>query len=77
MAYDVLSKPSSRRLYDSQPPSSSYDLFSSRPSGYADQTFTNCVLGVFNDFLDGDLDMVRTLLRKYCPQHTVVVLLLS
>jgi len=30
----------------------------------AEETLRTVVIGVFNDFLDGDLEMVRTLLRK-------------
>ncbi|KAH9930152.1 DnaJ-domain-containing protein [Fomitopsis serialis] len=61
VAYDVLSKPSSRRLYDSQPPQS-YDIFATRPTPPAQETFRGVIIGVFNDLLDGDLDMVRSLL---------------
>ncbi|EPS97251.1 hypothetical protein FOMPIDRAFT_1032027 [Fomitopsis schrenkii] len=62
VAYDVLSTPSSRRLYDSQPPQS-YDIFASRPAAPPQETFRGVIIGVFNDLLDGDLDMVRSLLR--------------
>ncbi|KAI0073681.1 DnaJ-domain-containing protein [Panus rudis PR-1116 ss-1] len=61
VAYDVLSKPSSKRLYDSAPPKP-YD-FAAHPYQRAEETFRSVVLGVFNDFLDGDLETVRTLLR--------------
>jgi curved DNA-binding protein CbpA len=71
VAYDVLSKPSSRRLYDSRPSSSAYDIFASSPSGHADQTFASCVIGVFNDFLDGDLEIVRSLLRECSSGHSL------
>jgi len=67
VAYDVLSKPSSKRLYDSRSPSSAYDVFAARPTGHADETFRGVVLGVFNDFLDGDLEVIRTLLSKAIP----------
>jgi hypothetical protein len=30
----------------------------------AEETLRTVVIGIFNDFLDGDLEMVRTLLRK-------------
>lgn len=30
----------------------------------AEETLRSVVVGIFNDFLDGDLEMVRTLLRK-------------
>lgn len=62
MAYDVLSKPASKRLYDAHP--TSYYDFAAHPYQKAEETFRGVVLGVFNDFLDGDLETVRTLLRK-------------
>ncbi|THH26992.1 hypothetical protein EUX98_g7199 [Antrodiella citrinella] len=61
VAYDVLSKPSAKRMYDSQP-GVSYD-FTAHPYQHADETFRSVVLGVFNDFLDGDLETIRTMLR--------------
>ena len=61
VAYDVLSKPSSKRMYDSQP-RARYD-FAAHPYQHADETFRSVVLGVFNDFLDGDLETIRTMLR--------------
>ena len=33
--------------------------------GHAEETFRGVVLGVFNDFLDGDLEVIRTLLSPY------------
>jgi len=33
--------------------------------GHAEETFRGVVLGVFNDFLDGDLEVIRTLLSSY------------
>ncbi|KAF8072088.1 DnaJ domain-containing protein [Lyophyllum atratum] len=63
VAYDVLSKPSSRRLYDNRSNSTAFNVFASRPPNHADETFRGVVLGVFNDFLDGDLEVIRTLLR--------------
>ncbi|KAF5382108.1 hypothetical protein D9615_004236 [Tricholomella constricta] len=63
VAYDVLSKPSSRRLYDSRSSSAHFDVFATRPTNHAEETFRGVVLGVFNDFLDGDLEVIRTLLR--------------
>ena len=62
VAYDVLSTPHLRRLYDARPPSAAFDVFAARPMGHAEDTFRSVVLGVFNDFLDGDLEMIRTLL---------------
>ncbi|EGN98992.1 hypothetical protein SERLA73DRAFT_73565 [Serpula lacrymans var. lacrymans S7.3] len=63
VAYNVLSKPSSKRLYDSRSPSSSTSFFASPSDGHAEETLKSVILGVFNDFLDGDLEMIRTLLR--------------
>ncbi|KAF9565168.1 DnaJ-domain-containing protein [Agrocybe pediades] len=63
VAYDVLSKPHLKRLYDNRSPSANYDVFSTRPMGHADETFRAVVLGAFNDFLDGDLEVIRTLLK--------------
>lgn len=31
----------------------------------AEETLRTVVVGIFNDFLDGDLEMVRTLLRRF------------
>jgi len=63
IAYEVLSKPASRRLYDTRPTSSRYDVFTSRPPEHAEETFRNVIVGIFNDFLDGDLEIIRNLLR--------------
>ncbi|KIY68854.1 DnaJ-domain-containing protein [Cylindrobasidium torrendii FP15055 ss-10] len=63
VAYDILSKPSSRRNYDARSPSSEYDVFSAHPAGHAEETFRSVIIGVFNDFLDGDLEVIRTLLK--------------
>lgn len=62
VAYDILSKPASKRCYDANAPRTSCD-FSARPYAQAEETFRSVVLGVFNDFLEGDLETVRTLLR--------------
>ncbi|KIL67490.1 hypothetical protein M378DRAFT_159302 [Amanita muscaria Koide BX008] len=64
IAYDILSKPSSKRLYDSRSPTSVYDPFSSRPGVHAEDTLKGVVLGAFNDFIDGDLEVIRTLLES-------------
>ncbi|KAJ4479967.1 hypothetical protein J3R30DRAFT_3669743 [Lentinula aciculospora] len=63
VAYDILSKPQSRRLYDCRSPYAKYDVFATRPTGHAEETFQSVVIGVFNDFLDGDLEVIRTLLK--------------
>lgn len=62
MAYDILSKPNSKRLYDSRSQQAPFDFFASRSFPQAEETFRSVVIGVFNDLLDGDLEMVRTLL---------------
>jgi|SRR6188768_1618410 len=65
VAYDVLSKPNLKRLYDNRSPSSEFDAFATRPSGHAEETFRGVIIGVFNDFLDGDLEVIRTLLSTH------------
>ncbi|KAI0366321.1 DnaJ-domain-containing protein [Pilatotrama ljubarskyi] len=62
VAYDILSKPSSKRLYDARSQQAPFDFFASRSFPQAEETFRSVVIGVFNDLLDGDLEMVRTLL---------------
>ena len=64
IAYDVLSTPESKRCYDASSKKPSSDFFSTRSYAQAEETFRSVVLGVFNDFLDGDLETVRTLLRE-------------
>ncbi|KAH7912025.1 hypothetical protein BJ138DRAFT_1084428 [Hygrophoropsis aurantiaca] len=64
VAYDVLSKPASKRLYDSRPPASQCDFFATQSATCpADETLKGVILGIINDFLDGDMEMMRTLLR--------------
>jgi hypothetical protein len=65
IAYDVLSNPTSKRLYDSRSPSSSYDIYATRPAGHADDTFRGVVIAVFNDFLDGDIEVIRSMLSAF------------
>ena len=72
VAYDVLSKPTLRRLYDNRSPSSDFDVFATRPMGHAEETFKGVILGVFNDFLDGDLEVIRTLLSLSDNCHNLV-----
>ncbi|KAJ7581659.1 hypothetical protein C8J56DRAFT_249414 [Mycena floridula] len=61
LAYDVLSKPSSKRAYDtnSKRHGTDYDVFSTRSPSFGDETFRTVVISVFNDFLEGDLEIVR------------------
>lgn len=63
VAYEVLSKPSHKRVYDTHSTDSEYDVFAIHPSSHAEETFKEVVLSVFNDFLDGDLEIIRTLLK--------------
>lgn len=85
VAYDVLSTPASKRLYDSHP-GTAHDFSSAASTGArAEETLRGVVLGVFNDFLDGDLEMIHTLLResrsqaypKPVPKHDVHSLIQS
>ncbi|KAG0708079.1 hypothetical protein DFH29DRAFT_994336 [Suillus ampliporus] len=64
VAYDVLSNPSSKRIYDSRPVHShpKYDFFA-QSSPHADETLRGVLLSVFSDFLEGDFQMIRTFLR--------------
>ncbi|KAJ6513413.1 DnaJ domain-containing protein [Mycena sanguinolenta] len=61
VAYSVLSQPASKRSYDARSPFSKYDAFS---TNHADNTFRSIVLSVFDDFLEGDLEMIRSLLKS-------------
>ncbi|KAF9256356.1 DnaJ-domain-containing protein [Marasmius fiardii PR-910] len=63
VAYNILSNPSSKRNYDGRSPASNYDVFAVRPSGFAEETFRGVVISVFNDFLDGDMEVIKTFLR--------------
>ncbi|KAH7928275.1 DnaJ-domain-containing protein [Leucogyrophana mollusca] len=63
VAYDVLSQPASKRMYDSRSPTSQCDFFASRSAVQADETLKGVILGIISDFLDGDMEMIRTLLR--------------
>ncbi|KAH9945484.1 DnaJ-domain-containing protein [Epithele typhae] len=62
VAYDILSTPASKRMYDSRSQHAPFDFFSSRTFPQAEETFRSVIIGVINDLLDGDLEMVRTLL---------------
>ena len=70
VAYDVLSKPNSKRVYDNRSSRDNYDFFSTRAYAQSEETLRSVVLGVFNDFLEGDLETVRTLLREPSPRKT-------
>jgi hypothetical protein len=63
VAYNVLSDPASKRVYDSHP--ASHEFSSNMPGATmrAEETLRTVIVGILNDFLDGDLEVVRTLLR--------------
>jgi len=63
VAYEILSDPSSKRMYDSRQSTSSYNFFSAQSARNAEDTFKGVVVGVLNDFLDGDLEITRSFLR--------------
>jgi len=67
VAYNVLSDPSSKRIYDSHP--ASHEFSSNMPGATmrAEETLRTVIIGILNDFLDGDIEMVRTLLRRSPP----------
>ena len=62
MAYNVLSQQASRHNYDSlsQEQRKNFDFFRSQPP--PEETFMTVLLGVLNEFLDGDLEIVRNFL---------------
>ncbi|KAF7316982.1 J domain-containing protein [Mycena chlorophos] len=60
LAYTVLGNPASRRSYERSP--SKHDIFAAQTT-MAHETFRSIILGVLDDFLDGDLEMIRTLLK--------------
>jgi DnaJ-class molecular chaperone len=64
VAYETLSNPASKHLYDSRSNSSNYDVFAAKPSAHPEETFRAAIIAVFNDFLDGDLEVIRTLLSQ-------------
>lgn len=67
MAYDVLSQPNSKNNYDcmSQEQRRNFDFFRSQPP--PEETFRSALLGVLNEFLDGDLEVVRNFLSRVSP----------
>ncbi|KIY44118.1 DnaJ-domain-containing protein [Fistulina hepatica ATCC 64428] len=65
LAYDVLRDPNVRRMYDARSQSDAqYNVWTAHPPRAPDDTFRGAVLGVLNDFLDGDVELVRTLLKS-------------
>ncbi|KAI9567302.1 hypothetical protein HD554DRAFT_982785 [Boletus coccyginus] len=65
IAYGVLSQPSLKRKYDARPDDDDRsDVLHSHPYGYADETLKGVLLSIVSDYLDGNLEMIRTLLRE-------------
>jgi len=64
MAYTVLSRPSLKNNYDFMSPEQrkNFDFFRSQPP--PEETFISALLGVLNEFLDGDLEVVRGFLSR-------------
>ena len=71
-AYSVLAGPSRRRRYDAAP--AEFVRAQGGGNARAEETLRGVVLGVFNDFLDGDMEVVRTLLRTCCLSSLSVFL---
>jgi len=67
MAYNVLSLPSLKNNYDSMSPAQrkNFDFFRAQPP--PEETFRSVLLGVLNEFLDGDLEVVRNFLSGWLP----------
>jgi hypothetical protein len=76
MAYNVLSRLSSKTNYDSMSPEQQrdFDFFRSQPP--PEETFRSALLGVLNQFLDGDLEVVRSFLSG-CLSHPISAVELS
>lgn len=68
-AYQTLSKPSSRRLYDVSGRSDLAAAFNENPGGAngaglgGDETLNSVLYSVFCEFLDGDFQMIRVLVN--------------
>lgn len=67
-AYQTLSKPSSRRLYDVSGRSDLAAAFHENPGGAGaglggDETLNTVLYSVFCEFLDGDFQMIRVLVN--------------
>lgn len=77
VAYDILSNDSTKRSYDAKSPTQkrNFDFFSTRP--HADETLRGVLLGVFNDFLEGDLEIVRSFLSKHLSHTNLVTVKLQ
>ena len=52
-------------MYDARPNNDQPDFLRSHPYGYADETLKGVLLSIVSDYLDGNLEMIRTLLREH------------
>lgn len=71
MAYNVLSDPSSRVAYDANPCATG-DIFTNPQS--ADDTFDGVLQVFFADFMSGDFEVMRMVLREYLFPFTTFIL---
>jgi hypothetical protein len=65
MAYNVLSQPTLKNNYDSMSNEQRRDFDFFRPQPPPEETFRSALLGVLNEFLDGDLEVVRNFLSRH------------
>ncbi|KAG8213204.1 hypothetical protein J3R82DRAFT_11669 [Butyriboletus roseoflavus] len=63
IAYGVLSDPSLKRMYDARPSDDQSDFLHSHPYGNADETLKGVLLNIISDYLDGNLEVIHTLLQ--------------
>lgn len=59
LAYETLSKPSSRFVYDSTGGSAGRSMLGS------DETLQSVLSQVFFEFMDGDFEVIRNMISKY------------
>lgn len=71
-AYETLSKPTSRRIYDvsgrtdfaAAVNTAGDNGFGGSASGFGEETLNNVLYSVMCEFLEGDFDMIRVLVRE-------------
>lgn len=52
-------------MYDARPSDDQSDFLRSHPYEHADETLKGVLLSIISDYLDGNLEVIRTLLRKH------------